>query len=201
MLAGAGRAVHALRRSYEEWERESTEIITDNEVFDRLLTKLEEQRQALGGKVFDVLGEAFSDRSLRELLIDAIRAEFGPRMKTVLLSMRAGMGSQISTVAVAGCGIGAICRMILAGPRDHFCGQGRGPEAPTHHHGDHRAIGPLRLGGAAFDPHPASRLVREAPAPTRWRLSPGLRPPAAARREEGYGCCERAAARDLEGHG
>ena len=44
-------------------------------VFERLLTKLEEQRRALGGKVFDVLGEAFSDRSLRDLLIDAIRSE------------------------------------------------------------------------------------------------------------------------------
>ena len=44
-------------------------------VFERLLSKLEEQRQALGGKVFDVLGEAFSDKSLRDLLIEAIRAE------------------------------------------------------------------------------------------------------------------------------
>ncbi|MCL6641449.1 MAG: DUF3883 domain-containing protein, partial [Candidatus Rokubacteria bacterium] len=47
----------------------------EGQVFDRLLTKLDEQRRALGGKVFDVLGEAFSDKSLRELLIDAIRAE------------------------------------------------------------------------------------------------------------------------------
>ena len=44
-------------------------------VFERLLTKLEEQRRDLGGKVFDVLGEAFSDRSLRQLLIEAIRSE------------------------------------------------------------------------------------------------------------------------------
>ena len=44
-------------------------------VFERLLEKLEEQRQALGGKVFDVLGEAFSDKSLRSLLIAAITAE------------------------------------------------------------------------------------------------------------------------------
>lgn len=32
-------AVHTLRRSYEEWERESTQIVTDNEVFDRLLER------------------------------------------------------------------------------------------------------------------------------------------------------------------
>jgi superfamily II DNA or RNA helicase len=47
----------------------------EGQVFERLLAKLEEQRRALGGKVFDVLGEAFSDKSLRDLLIDAIRAD------------------------------------------------------------------------------------------------------------------------------
>lgn len=47
----------------------------EGQVFERLLDKLEEQRQALGGKVFDVLGQAFSDRSLRELLIDAITSD------------------------------------------------------------------------------------------------------------------------------
>ena len=42
-------------------------------VFERLLEKIEEQRKAYGGKVFDVLGEAFADTPLRELLLDAIR--------------------------------------------------------------------------------------------------------------------------------
>lgn len=42
-------------------------------VFERLLEKIEEQRKAYGGKVFDVLGEAFSETPLRELLLDAIR--------------------------------------------------------------------------------------------------------------------------------
>jgi glycogen debranching enzyme len=32
-------AVHELRRSYEEWERESTQIFTDNEVFNQLLDR------------------------------------------------------------------------------------------------------------------------------------------------------------------
>ena len=32
-------AVHRLRRSYEDWERESTQIVTDNEVFNNLLTR------------------------------------------------------------------------------------------------------------------------------------------------------------------
>jgi SNF2 family DNA or RNA helicase len=45
----------------------------EGDVFVRLLTKIEEQRKAYGGKVFDVLGEAFAETPLRELLLDAIR--------------------------------------------------------------------------------------------------------------------------------
>ncbi|MCW3047077.1 MAG: rapA [Solirubrobacterales bacterium] len=52
-------------------------LVADNtregEVFARLLLKIEEQRKAYGGKVFDVLGTAFSETPLRTLLIDAIR--------------------------------------------------------------------------------------------------------------------------------
>lgn len=42
-------------------------------VFDRLLQKIEEQRKALGQQVYDVLGDSFIDRSLRDLLIEAIQ--------------------------------------------------------------------------------------------------------------------------------
>lgn len=43
-------------------------------VFQRLFKKLEAERKALGGKVFDILGKiTFDDKSLRELLIKAIR--------------------------------------------------------------------------------------------------------------------------------
>ena len=42
-------------------------------VFTQLLGKLEEQRKAYRGKVFDVLGEAFEGQPLRELLVAAIR--------------------------------------------------------------------------------------------------------------------------------
>jgi len=52
-------------------------LVADNtregDVFTRLLEKIEEQRKAYGGKVFDVLGTAFSETPLRTLLIDAIR--------------------------------------------------------------------------------------------------------------------------------
>jgi len=45
----------------------------EGEVFNRLLEKIDEQRKAYGGKVFDVLGSAFEEMPLRKLLIEAIR--------------------------------------------------------------------------------------------------------------------------------
>ncbi|HKZ69377.1 MAG TPA: helicase-related protein, partial [Anaerolineales bacterium] len=46
----------------------------EGDVYRRLLEKLEEARNALGGQVFDVLGKLeFEGRSLRDLLIEAIR--------------------------------------------------------------------------------------------------------------------------------
>ena len=42
-------------------------------VITQLLGKLEEQRRAYQGKVFDVLGEAFEGQPLRDLLVQAIR--------------------------------------------------------------------------------------------------------------------------------
>jgi len=45
----------------------------EGQVFARLFEKLDEQRRALGDQVYDVLGDAFRGRSLRELLIEAVR--------------------------------------------------------------------------------------------------------------------------------
>jgi hypothetical protein len=45
----------------------------EGDVFKRLFEKIEEQRQALGGGVFDILGKLFREHRLRDLLIDAIR--------------------------------------------------------------------------------------------------------------------------------
>jgi superfamily II DNA or RNA helicase len=45
----------------------------EGQVFARLLWKMEQQRAAYGGRLFDVLGEAFTRRPLRDLLIEAIR--------------------------------------------------------------------------------------------------------------------------------
>ncbi|GAA5121279.1 helicase-related protein [Haloechinothrix salitolerans] len=50
-------------------------------VFTRLLDKVEEQRKAYGGKVFDVLGAAFDETPLRDLLIEAIRYGEQPEVR------------------------------------------------------------------------------------------------------------------------
>lgn len=45
----------------------------EGDVFKKLFDKLDIERKALGGRVFDILGEVFDGVSLRELLIEAIR--------------------------------------------------------------------------------------------------------------------------------
>lgn len=46
----------------------------EGDVYRRLLEKLEQEREALGGKVFDILGKVtFNDKPLRDLLLEAIR--------------------------------------------------------------------------------------------------------------------------------
>ena len=57
----------------------------EGDVFQRLFEKLEVQRKALGGRVFDVLGEVFQDESLRDLLIRAIRYGEDPAQRAKLL--------------------------------------------------------------------------------------------------------------------
>lgn len=57
----------------------------EGEVWQRLFDKLEIEREALGGQVFDVLGEmTFENKSLRDLLIEAIRYGSDPERKAFL---------------------------------------------------------------------------------------------------------------------
>jgi superfamily II DNA or RNA helicase len=54
-------------------------------VFKRLFEKLEQEREALGGKVFDILGKVmFNNRPLRELLIEAVRYGSDPEVQANL---------------------------------------------------------------------------------------------------------------------
>jgi superfamily II DNA or RNA helicase len=57
----------------------------EGDVFRRLFDKLEAERQALGGRVFDILGEVFEDQPLKDLLIEAIRYGEDPEVRARLL--------------------------------------------------------------------------------------------------------------------
>jgi hypothetical protein len=56
----------------------------EGDVFQRLFEKLEVERAALGGRVFDILGEVFEDKSLKDLLIEAIRYGADPEVRARL---------------------------------------------------------------------------------------------------------------------
>jgi superfamily II DNA or RNA helicase len=56
----------------------------EGEVWKRLLDKLENEREALGGGVFDILGKLFRDQPLRQLLVEAIRYGDDPEVRARL---------------------------------------------------------------------------------------------------------------------
>ena len=72
----------------------------EGDVYIRLLTKLEAEREALGGKVFDVLGQLFDKKPLRELLMEAIRYGSDPARKAELLKQTDGAVDHQHIVAV-----------------------------------------------------------------------------------------------------
>lgn len=56
-------------------------------VFTTLLNKLDQMRQAYGGRVFDVLGEAFANTPLRDLLVEAIQYGQLPQTRARMLEV------------------------------------------------------------------------------------------------------------------
>jgi hypothetical protein len=56
-------------------------------VLERLFEKLESERLALGGRVFDILGRAIEARDLRDLMIEAIRYGDQPDVRNRLFSV------------------------------------------------------------------------------------------------------------------
>ena len=54
----------------------------EGDVYRRLLEKIDQEREALGGKVFDILGKlTFDDKPLRQLLLEAIRYGDQPEVR------------------------------------------------------------------------------------------------------------------------
>lgn len=58
----------------------------EGQVYARLLDKLETARQTLGGKVYDVLGEFFEARALRDMFMEAIRYGERPEVRQRLFT-------------------------------------------------------------------------------------------------------------------
>ena len=56
----------------------------EGEVYHRLLKKLEVESDALNGRVFDILGEVFEEKSLKDLLLEAIRYGDRPEVRARL---------------------------------------------------------------------------------------------------------------------
>lgn len=56
----------------------------EGEVYVRLLHKIENQREALGDGIFDILGKLFHETSLRQLLLEAIRYGDQPEVRARL---------------------------------------------------------------------------------------------------------------------
>jgi SNF2 family DNA or RNA helicase len=56
----------------------------EGDVYYRLLEKLRVESDALKGRVFDILGEVFEERSLKDLLIEAIRYGDRPEIRSKL---------------------------------------------------------------------------------------------------------------------
>jgi superfamily II DNA or RNA helicase len=56
----------------------------EGEVYYRLLTKLETINETFKGRVFDILGEVFEEKSLKDLLLEAIRYNDRPEVRGYL---------------------------------------------------------------------------------------------------------------------
>ena len=66
----------------------------EGEVYARLLEKLETAREALGGRVYDVLGELFEDTALKDLLFEAIQYGEQEEVKARLFQQVDGAADQ-----------------------------------------------------------------------------------------------------------
>ena len=123
----------------------------EGEVYLRLLEKLDEEREALGGQVFDVLGQlTFEDRPLRELLLEAIRYGDQPEVRASSVP-GGGQGPGPRAPARTGRGPGLAARFDgrhqrPANPRGH--GAGRGPPASA---ALHRVVLPRSVQAAGRD--------------------------------------------------
>ena len=151
----------------------------EGQVYRRLLEKLEAARKALGGKVFDVLGDMFRERSLSDLLMAAVRDE-QPRDGEPSRHRRPGLRDGTGTPAGDHRGSGPHPRGDGPGrPRPQPGGDGAGRRPPPaaalrrlvlpRSHQAVRGQADRTREGALQAREGARRDLRAGAAPPRWR--------------------------------
>ena len=145
----------------------------EGDVYRKLLEKLEEARQALGGQVFDVLGKLqFEGRPLRDLLIEAIRYGDQPEVRARLTH---GASSTRSTAASS-----RTCSKSGRSPTTRWTPAGSHRIREDMERAEARRLQPhyiesffleafQRLGGTAKQREPRRYEVTHVPAPVRNR--------------------------------
>lgn len=137
-------------------------------VFERLLDKLDQMRAAYGGKVFDVLGEAFTGTPLRELLLQAIQYGDQPdvraRMHQVIdASVGEGLRELLEQRALASAHLGVVDLHALREAMDEARAQRLQP-----HYIEHAFRAAFaRLGGRMARREAGRYEISHVPAPVR----------------------------------
>ncbi|MDI3340919.1 MAG: helicase-related protein [Sphaerobacter sp.] len=144
----------------------------EGDVYARLLEKLEQERQALGGKVFDVLGRVtFDNRPLRELLLEAIRYGDRPEVRARLTQVidraldRAALEKLLAERALAHDIFDAATVQEVREQMERAAARRLQP----HHIGPHFLDCFRRLGGTVREREPGRYQVTHVPAAIRAR--------------------------------
>ena len=161
----------------------------EGEVYRRLLDKIEAARQALGGKVFDVLGKLeFEGKPLRELLLEAIRYGNDPVVRSRLDRVVAGavdlerVARLLDTGALAA---DTLDTSRIAGVRAEM-ERAAARRLQPHFIGSFFRKGLAELGGRLFEREPGRWQVTHVPAAVRnagRKLRSGRRKPVLRRYE------------------
>ena len=144
----------------------------EGDVYARLLEKLEQERKALGGKVFDVLGRVtFDNRPLRELLVEAIRYGDRPEVRARLNQVidraldRAALEELLAERALAHDVLDAAKVQEVREQMERAAARRLQP----HHIGPYFLDGFRRLGGTVREREPGRYQVTHVPAAIRAR--------------------------------
>ena len=153
----------------------------EGDVYARLLEKIQAESEALGGAVFDVLGQLTFEggRSLRDLLIDAVRMGDTPEMRswlTRVLDDALDQGSLRSLLAQRALGADLLDAATVADVRDRL-ERAEAARLQPHYVRGFFLDAFRRLGGAAREREPGRFELSRVPGRVRDRArEAGYRP-------------------------